>query len=151
MLRSQGVPARPHVPPFLRGDLRRRWLRTFAPGYDPGALEPGPLRLWAALNDRIADGRDISWIWDADFELLADRVESVVCSGTRAPELALRLKYAGWPEDRLTVVSDLGRSLEVAMEGDPERIFALPTYTALLELRTLLSEQHGAGRYWQNP
>ena len=115
------------------------------------ALEPGPLRLWAALNDRIADGRDISWIWDADFELLADRVESVVCSGTRAPELALRLKYAGWPEDRLTVVSDLGRSLEVAMEGDPERIFALPTYTALLELRTLLSEQHGAGRYWQNP
>jgi hypothetical protein len=43
VLRSQGVPARPHVPPFLRGDLRRRWLRTFAPGYDPGALEPGPL------------------------------------------------------------------------------------------------------------
>jgi UDP-N-acetylmuramyl tripeptide synthase len=113
------------------------------------ALEPGPLRLWAALNDRIADGRDISWIWDADFELLADRVDSVVCSGTRAPELALRLKYAGWPEDRLTVVEDLKRSLDVALEGNPARIFALPTYTALLELRTLLSEEHGAGRYWQ--
>jgi UDP-N-acetylmuramyl tripeptide synthase len=115
------------------------------------ALEPGPLRLWAALNDRIADGRDISWIWDADFELLADRVDSVVCTGTRAPELALRLKYAGWPEDRLTVVSDLKRSLGVTLEGGPERVFALPTYTALLELRTLLSEDHGAGRYWQSP
>jgi UDP-N-acetylmuramyl tripeptide synthase len=114
------------------------------------ALEPGPLRLWAALNDRIADGRDISWIWDADFELLADQVESVVCTGTRAAELALRLKYAGWPEDKLTVVDDLSRSLEIALEGNPARVFALPTYTALLELRTLLSEAHGAGRYWQN-
>jgi UDP-N-acetylmuramyl tripeptide synthase len=114
------------------------------------ALESGELRLWAALNDRIADGRDISWIWDADFEILAERVESVVCTGTRAPELALRLKYAGWPEDRVTVVADdLERSLELVLEGDPRSVYALPTYTALLELRTLLSASHGAGRYWQ--
>jgi UDP-N-acetylmuramyl tripeptide synthase len=113
------------------------------------ALEPGPLRLWTALNDRIADGRDISWVWDADFEILADRVETVVCSGTRAPELALRLKYAGWPEDRLVVEPDLERSLTKVLQGEPERVYALPTYTALLDLRTLLSQSYGAGRYWQ--
>ena len=65
-------------------------------------LEAGEagLDLWIALNDRIADGRDVSWIWDADFELLAGAVRRVTCAGTRAPEMALRLKYAGWPEER---------------------------------------------------
>ena len=58
-------------------------------------LEDGELDLWLALNDKIADGRDVSWIWDADFELLAGRVRRVTCSGTRAEEMALRLKYAG--------------------------------------------------------
>ena len=113
-------------------------------------LEPGPLTLWLALNDRIADGRDVSWVWDADFELLADRVGRFVCSGTRAPEMALRLKYAGWPEERLTVISDIGQSLEAALNGHPEKVFALPTYTALLELRELLADQSNAGRYWQS-
>ena len=113
-------------------------------------LEPGPLNLWLALNDRIADGRDVSWIWDADFELLAGRVDSFVCAGTRAPEMALRLKYAGWPEDKLTVVRDVDRSLEVALEGAPGKVFALPTYTALLELRELLADQSNAARYWQS-
>ena len=59
------------------------------------ALESGELDLLGVLNDRIADGRDISWVWDADFELLAGRVRRVTCAGTRAAELALRLKYAG--------------------------------------------------------
>ncbi len=62
--------------------------------------EDGRLDLWMALNDRIADGRDVSWIWDADFEVLAGSVRSVVCAGTRAPEMALRLKYAGIPDRR---------------------------------------------------
>ena len=61
------------------------------------------LDLWIALNDRIADGRDVSWVWDADFELLGDAVRRVTCAGTRAPEMALRLKYAGWPEERIEV------------------------------------------------
>ena len=61
------------------------------------------LDLWLALNDRIADGRDVSWIWDADFELLAGAARRVTCSGTRAPEMALRLKYAGWPPESIAV------------------------------------------------
>jgi UDP-N-acetylmuramyl tripeptide synthase len=105
--------------------------------------------LWVALNDRIADGRDVSWIWDADFEILADRVRRVVCTGTRAPEMALRLKYAGWPLDRIEVSDGIERSLDEAVAAAPTRLFALPTYTALLELRTLLSDRGLAGDYWQ--
>ena len=58
-------------------------------------LEDGQIDLWLALNDGIADGRDVSWVWDADFEVLAGRVARVTCSGTRAEEMAVRLKYAG--------------------------------------------------------
>src|SRR5882757_1249717 len=109
----------------------------------------GGIDLWIALNDRIADGRDISWIWDADFELLADGVRRVTCAGTRAPEMALRLKYAGWPENALEVVEPIEASLDAAVSAAPDRLFALPTYTALLELRTLLADRGLAADYWQ--
>ena len=110
-------------------------------------LEDGSLDLWLALNDRIADGRDVSWIWDADFELLAGRVRRATCSGTRAEEMALRLKYAGI-DAQIEVDRDLGRSLDAAIAAGGDRpLFALPTYTALLDLRTLLAERGVAGRW----
>ena len=111
-------------------------------------LEDGALDLWLALNDRIADGRDISWIWDADFELLAGRVAHVTCSGTRAEEMALRLKYAGI-NATATIDRDLDASLDAAVaRGDRGRpLYALPTYTALLELRDILSDR-GAAERW---
>jgi lipid II isoglutaminyl synthase (glutamine-hydrolysing) len=111
--------------------------------------EDGGIDLWLALNDRIADGRDVSWIWDADFELLADAVRRVVCAGTRAPEMALRLKYAGWPEDSIEVLDPIPSSLDQAVAAAPGRLFALPTYTALLELRTLLAHRGLAADYWE--
>ncbi len=110
-------------------------------------LEPGELDLWLALNDRIADGRDVSWIWDADFEVLAGRVRRATCSGTRAEELALRLKYAG-VDSELAVDRDLEASLDAAVAaGDGRPLYALPTYTALLELRDLLARR-GLARRW---
>jgi UDP-N-acetylmuramyl tripeptide synthase len=109
----------------------------------------GGIDLWIALNDRIADGRDVSWIWDADFEILADGVRRVICAGTRAPEMALRLKYAGWPEDTIEVVGPIEKSLDEAVAAAPDRVFALPTYTALLELRTLLANRGLAADFWQ--
>ncbi|HEX4465074.1 MAG TPA: Mur ligase family protein [Solirubrobacterales bacterium] len=114
-------------------------------------LEAGEekLDLWIGLNDRIADGRDISWVWDADFELLAGGVRRVVCAGTRAPEMALRLKYAGWPEREIEVVSDIEGSLDRALSENPRRLFALPTYTALLELRKLLASRGLAEEFWR--
>ena len=113
-------------------------------------LEEGSIDLWLALNDRIADGRDVSWIWDADFELLAGRVRTATCSGTRAEEMALRLKYAGI-DAPIAVERDLGRSLDAAVadrDGDGSGpLYALPTYTALLELRDLLADRGVAGRW----
>jgi UDP-N-acetylmuramyl tripeptide synthase len=109
----------------------------------------GEIDLWVALNDRIADGRDVSWIWDADFELLVGAVRRVVCAGTRAPEMALRLKYAGWDEERIEVVPQIGASLDTAVDGAEGRVFALPTYTALLELRKLLADRGLAEEFWR--
>ena len=101
------------------------------------ALEPGEHDVLAVLNDNVADGRDVSWVWDADYEVLGGRVRSAVCSGTRAAEMALRLKSAGVPEDRIVVEERLARALDRAVAGGPATapLFALPTYTAMLELR----------------
>jgi UDP-N-acetylmuramyl tripeptide synthase len=112
-----------------------------------GPAEPAP-HWWLALNDDVADGRDVSWIWDVDFEQIADRVGRVTCSGSRAPELALRLKYAGWPSGAIAVDEAVGPSLQRALEHAPGRLFALPTYSALIELRVFLTERGAAPPYW---
>jgi UDP-N-acetylmuramyl tripeptide synthase len=109
------------------------------------ALEEGEHDLLAILNDRTADGRDVSWVWDADFELLAGRLRRATCSGTRAAELALRLKYAGVPTDRLHVVDDVAGGLDAAVAGGTGPLYVLPTYTALLELRHELVARGLAG------
>lgn len=112
-------------------------------------LDDRPVRVWAALNDGIADGRDVSWIWDADFEILAPRIEHVTCSGARADELALRLKYAGVPVDRIAVDRAIDRSFFAAVAAAEERgrLIALPTYTALLDLRARLVKRGLAERH----
>ena len=107
------------------------------------------LDLWIGLNDRIADGRDVSWIWDADFELLGGNVRRVTCAGTRAPEMALRLKYAGWPQDSIVIEPDIERSLDAAVAAAPGQLFALPTYTALLELHRVLSSRGLTKDFWR--
>ena len=109
------------------------------------ALEPGQHDLLAVLNDNVADGRDVSWIWDADFEVLAGRVRRVTCSGTRAAEMALRLKYAGVDPRRIAVAPGLSDGLDQALQGADGRLFALPTYTAMLALRDVLVARGAAG------
>jgi lipid II isoglutaminyl synthase (glutamine-hydrolysing) len=112
-------------------------------------LEQGELDLLGILNDRTADGHDVSWIWDADFELLAGRVRSVTCAGTRAAELALRFKYAGIASDRLHVVPGLAMALDQALGSAADgSLYALPTYTALLELRDELARRGHVGQFW---
>jgi UDP-N-acetylmuramyl tripeptide synthase len=113
------------------------------------ALEDGPLDLLAVLNDNVADGRDVSWVWDADFELLAGRVRRITCAGTRAAELALRLKYAGIEPERLVVEPELAAALDAARADGDGPLYALPTYTALLELRDLLARRGVAPEYWR--
>ncbi len=113
-------------------------------------LEPGELDLLAVLNDNTADGKDVSWVWDADFELLAGRVRRITCAGTRAAELAVRLKYAGVRAERLTVEPNLATALDSALAAQVNhRLFALPTYTGLLELRDELSTRGYVKQFWQ--
>ena len=104
-----------------------------------------------ALNDEIADGRDVSWIWDVDFEPLLDRVDRVVATGSRAAELALRCKYGGFADQAIEVVPNLSRALDRALALTPAdgEVVALPTYTAMLELRKIVGERGYVRPYWE--
>jgi lipid II isoglutaminyl synthase (glutamine-hydrolysing) len=107
-------------------------------------LEPGEHDVFAVLNDNVADGRDVSWVWDADFEVLSDRVRRVTCSGTRAAEMAVRMKYAGVPVDRIVVRESLAAGLDAAIGDGDGPLYALPTYTAMLALREELVQRGAA-------
>ena len=111
-------------------------LRTLS-----SASDGTPLDLWVGLNDGIADGRDISWIWDADFERLDGQINKVTCGGTRAEEMGQRLKYAGLDADRIVIEPSIEASFDRARAEAEGPLYALPTYTALLELRGLLARR----------
>ena len=115
-------------------------------------LETGvPPVLVLALNDAIADGQDVSWIWDVDFEPILEHVGRVVASGERAAELALRLRYGGLPGDRLEVEPSLERALDRGLElvDAGTELVVLPTYTAMLALREILSARGLVRPYWE--
>jgi lipid II isoglutaminyl synthase (glutamine-hydrolysing) len=115
------------------------------------ALETGvPPVLVVALNDAIADGQDVSWIWDVDFEPILPHVGRVVATGDRAAELGLRMVYGGLPEERLEVVPSLERALDRGLEliEAGTELVVLPTYTAMLALRGILTERGLVRPYW---
>ncbi len=109
-------------------------------------------QLLIAINDLTADGRDISWLWDVDFEMLQGWARHVVVSGLRAEDMALRLKYAGVSESVVTVQSDLERALDAAVEALPPggQLYILPTYTALLGLRSVLHRRGYVKGFWEH-
>ena len=103
------------------------------------------------LNDRDADGTDISWIWDADFERLAamgEHLRHVFVSGTRADELRLRLKYAGVDETKIQVYYDYDPLID-AMCASEYPVFIMPTYTSMLDLRGRLQKRLGGKEFWE--
>ena len=104
-----------------------------------------------ALNDAIADGRDVSWIWDVDFEPLLAGLEKLVATGDRAAELALRFKYAGFDASAIEVVPSLERALDRALELVPSggELVVLPTYTAMLALRKIVAQRGFVRPYWE--
>jgi lipid II isoglutaminyl synthase (glutamine-hydrolysing) len=103
------------------------------------------------LNDGIADGRDISWVWDADFEVAAGHLRRVIVSGSRAAEMALRLKYAEWDESKIEVVPEVPAALDRALRATPEGgcLTVMPTYTAMLTVRELLAVRAGKEPFWR--
>ncbi len=105
-----------------------------------------------AINDLHADGRDVSWLWDVDFELLAEGSAPLSTTGIRGPDMANRLKYAGVAEDRLKPLpQDLRAGLNAFVDSAPEggAAYILPTYTAMLELRDILSGMGAVESFWR--
>jgi UDP-N-acetylmuramyl tripeptide synthase len=103
-----------------------------------------------ALNDAIADGRDVSWIWDVDFEPLVGGLDTLVATGSRAAELALRFAYGGLARDRIEVVPSLEAALDRGLELTPVggELTLLPTYTAMLALRRIVASRGHVANYW---
>jgi UDP-N-acetylmuramyl tripeptide synthase len=119
------------------------------------AARDGRKRLLFFLNDGIADGRDVSWIWDADYETLQPQTDWVLAAGTRAEDLALRLKYAGYADgasgDDVPVERATAAALERALAATPDggTLYVVPTYTAMLEVRELLAKRAGRATFWE--
>jgi len=114
-------------------------------------LDEGRPHLLLALNDRIADGNDVSWIWDVDYEPLLERAASLTITGDRAYDLALSVRYAGVGADRMTVVPDPDAALDAAVAAMPPggTLYVLPTYTAMLGLRETLVRRGAAEAFWR--
>ena len=86
------------------------------------------------INDNYADGRDVSWLWDAEFEAINNSKHEIIVSGTRANDMALRLKYAGVNTNKIKVINDIEKAVDYVGKSADNNITILPTYTALLKL-----------------
>ncbi len=110
-----------------------------------------PAHFVVGLNDRYADGTDISWIWDADFEKLqtmGDRLSGITVTGIRAAEIAMRFKYAGIPTEKIRLLSDYKQLLETVI-SEKTPVYIMPTYTAMLEIREVLSRDYSFKEFWK--
>jgi lipid II isoglutaminyl synthase (glutamine-hydrolysing) len=125
-------------------------LRTFVTGADAK-------NVLIAINDNDADGRDVSWLWDVDFEMLADAREEgkadaapFTVSGIRAEDMAVRLKYAELPVG--PVIPAREEAIKSALAATPpgETLYVLPTYTAMLEIRQTLSDMGYTHPFWED-
>ncbi|GAC1455732.1 MAG: MurT ligase domain-containing protein [Ktedonobacterales bacterium] len=113
--------------------------------------EPGAKHLLSAHSNAETDGEDFAWLWDVDFEELAPQVASLVARGTKAEELAMRFKYAGIPEDRVTMIHERPAALDAALErvGPGGRLYVLAGYTPLMELRRVMDRRGWVPPFWE--
>ena len=114
-------------------------------------LEEEKIHLSVLLNDRTADGKDVSWIWDVDYEMIVDRLASLTISGDRAYDLALRFHYSGFPTDSMHIAPSpqgLLEHLKLSIKAG-EKAIILPTYTAMLDLRSELNKMGATHSFWE--
>ena len=104
---------------------------------------------WLVLNDKFADGRDVSWIWDVEIEKLVPQAKHIICSGTRAYDMALRTKYANVDPSTMIIVPSLAEGLRTISGRKDSQIYCLCTYTSMLTLRQLLQKRRAVGSYHQ--
>jgi len=104
-----------------------------------------------SLNDRTADGKDISWIWDVDYEMVFDRIATLTISGDRAYDLALRFYYSDFPTSSMNIVPSVEGLLNHLKDSceSLQRVVILPTYTAMLDLRSQLNKVGATHSFWE--
>lgn len=109
------------------------------------------LKMLIIINDLTADGRDVSWLWDVDFEVLFGKVEWAVTSGLRGPDMANRLKYAGIEPALLSNEEDIATALKQATDrlSPGETLYVTPTYTAMLQTRQILQKMGMVLPFWE--
>jgi UDP-N-acetylmuramyl tripeptide synthase len=112
---------------------------------------PTPRLAVVALNDELADGRDVSWIWDVDYEPLLEGLAHVVVSGGRSEELALRFAYGGLDRQKIEVVPALeeARDRGLALTAPGDDLIVVPTYTAMLALRGIIARRGFVPEFWE--
>ncbi len=101
------------------------------------------------INDNIADGRDVSWLWDANLEALSEKKRNLIVSGQRADDMALRLKYANVAKFTTKANPEHGIDKLVTSVKPGQKIYIVPTYTAMLSIRSWLAKKTGIQEYWQ--
>lgn len=98
------------------------------------------LTLMIAINDKIADGTDVSWLWDVDFEKLTPIIHKLIITGDRADDMAVRMKYAELPDSKIQIINDKVEALNTLLAQEDKNLYLLPTYTALWEIRRLIKK-----------
>ncbi len=116
--------------------------------------EDSNMQIAFAINDRIADGTDVSWLWDVDFEELKpieSKINNIYTTGIRAADMALRLKYAGISAEKIQIEEDYNKLIDNGLSQTPdgESFYILPTYTAMLEIRKILKKKFNLKEFWK--
>jgi UDP-N-acetylmuramyl tripeptide synthase len=115
------------------------------------AQRPGRKHLLLAASHTLVDGEDFSWLWDVDVENMAQEIEDVVCSGNRPDELAMRLKYADLPVEKITSIIDREAALDAALAnaGPGGTLYIMSSYTPTLELRRIMQKRGWVKHFWE--
>ncbi len=117
-------------------------------------FEQKPISFLISLNDLIADGKDVSWIWDVDFEYLKQfkNLKRIIISGRRAEDLALRIKYSGFPLNKTNfkLEKNFNKAIELLLKSNSKNLFILPTYTAMLDIRKILNKKGLIQSTWKD-
>lgn len=115
------------------------------------AQHPGKKHLLLAVSHTVVDGEDFAWLWDVDIEEIADTVLDVVCSGNKPEELAMRVKYAEIPIDKITLIPDRETALDEALKNvDPGgTLYIMSGYTPTQELRRIMQKRGWVKHFWE--
>jgi lipid II isoglutaminyl synthase (glutamine-hydrolysing) len=112
---------------------------------------PGRKHVLAAHSNTVVDGEDFAWLWDVDLEQLVPQLASLVVSGTRAEEVALRFKYAGTRPQATQVLPARHAALDIALNGTPpgEPLYIFAGYTPMRELRGIMQRRGWVPPSWK--